>query len=87
MNLKEEKRDKKARRIAFQVETQTERMKSACDDDDDLTKVVVKIIKRFKGSCSRSRNLDSVSTGILTHRRNTPPVGFQITLIRKNLQV
>ena len=41
MNFEEEEVNKKANGIAFQAESNTEQMKLACDDDDDINDAIV----------------------------------------------
>ena len=72
MNIEEEKGEKKAKGIAFQAQSHTEETKSVCDEDGDLAESLAKITKRLNRSCPINRNSGSVSTGVITPRRNTP---------------
>ena len=73
MNLEERKGEKKAKGIAFQVESHVEETDLICDDDD-LVESLANIIKRLNKiykSGSRSGNPSVVSTSVPILRRNT----------------
>ena len=81
MKLEDVNGDKKAKRIAFQVESHLEKEVSLCDEDGDLTKSlallsksfnkVIKRLNRSNRSGPRSRNTTSVSTSVQIARSNT----------------